>query len=551
MKIALKTLVLVFLYSFSLPSYGQVDTLVEVMKAGNARDIENDYIAYALASKDPELISKTLVVVGNIGGSKAADFIRSKLSDPRAEVRYTAAFAAGIAGDATLFDDLKVAAASEKTPRVAARMYHSMGYITPEAQRPYFALQLLGTSDPVIQRGILDGYMQAIVYSKLKASELLYTNFNIILDIAKGAGGEAAAAAYFLGRVEGLETELNVGSVVKAINETKSKAARVYLLRVLGRLGGDNSSAILPFLYDKSGAIRLEAIRGMGDVRELEQVVAFQSIALSDFPVLRKAVIDVFAASDDMNFMLEGKRLMDTSLADSSIWVQGAALRAISKISKEAAQNIAKAWYESSSSYKKGYAIALLAESEAFKQDIEALSEDSYNPYLQNKARQALGLEEIDYGSAPQPVPPYEDAVRASLSKITFETTKGLITVQLSAETPFTAYNFVQLAQEGVFDGMLFHRVIGNFVAQAGERTTALHEDWGPIRSEWTDISHEIGTVGLATNGKDTGTRQFFFNTGNNRHLDGRYTVFGKVVEGFNVMMNLEEGDSIFRATVE
>lgn len=551
MKITLRTLVLVLLYSLSLPSYGQADTLVEVMKAGNARDIENDYIAYALASKDAVLVSKTLVVVGNIGGSKAADFIRSKLSDPRTEVRYTAAFAAGIVGEATLFDDLKVSAASEKTPRVAARMYHSMGYITPEAQRPYFALQLLGTSNPVIRRGILDGYMQAIVYSKLKAADLLYTNFNIILDIAKGAGDEAAAAAYFLGRVEDLQAELNASSVVKAINETKSKAARVYLMRVLGRLGGDNSSAILPFLYDKSGAMRLEAIRGMGSVRKSDEAVAFQSIALSEFPVLRKAVIDVFAASDDKDFMIEGKRLMDTSLADKSIWVQGAALRAISKISKEAAQNIAKTWYDSASSYKRGYAVELLADSQSYKQDIEALSEDGYNPYLQSKARQALGLDELDYGSAQQPVPPYEEALRASFSKIKFKTTKGLITVQLSSEAPFTAYNFVQLTQGGVFDGMLFHRVIGNFVAQAGERITALHEDWGPIRSEWTDLSHEIGTVGLATNGKDTGTRQFFFNTGNNRHLNGRYTVFGKVVEGLNVMMNLEEGDSILSASVE
>lgn len=551
MKTTIKALFIVLLYALSLPSYAQADPLVEIMKAGNRRDIDDDYILLGLASQDVDLVKKTLVIIGNIGGEKASKFIKEKLADPRAGVRHTAAFAASIVGDPTLFDSLKVAVAHEKNARVAARMYHSMGYITPEAQRAYFGLELLGHNNPIIQRGILDGYMQAIVYSKVKASELLYTNFNDILDIAKGAGDEAAAAAYFLARVEELETALNARSVVKAINSTKSKSARVLLVRVLARLGGDNSGAILPYLTDASGAIRLEAIRGMGDARKPEQLVALHSLGLSEFAVLRKAVIDVFAASDNADFILSGKALMDNSLRDPSIWVQGAALRGINKMSEDAAQRIAATWFDVSGTYRTGYAIEILAKTEIYKPKIEAIAEDSFYPYLQAKSREALGMPELDYGSPPQPVPLYAAAIQAGLSKLRFETTKGIITVQLSTEAPFTSHNFVKLAHAGVFDGMLFHRVIGNFVAQAGERIKPLHEDWGPIRSEWTEMSHEIGTVGLATNGKDTGTRQFFFNTGNNRHLNGRYTVFGKVIDGFTVMMHLEEGDQIIKATVE
>ena len=393
--------------------------------------------------------------------------------------------------------------------------------------------------------------MQAIVYAKVKASDFLYTNFNDILDIATGAGDEAAAAAYFLGRVGELETAINASSVVKAINNTKSRAARVQLVRVLGHLGGDNSNLILPYLQDASGAVRLEATRGMGKARKPEQIVYLHSVGLSEFAVLRKAAIDVFATSDDPAFILEGKSLIDNGLNDPSIWVQGAALRGLNKLSKDAAYKVAKTWFDVSGTYRKGFAIELLAEAEAYKQEIAVMAEDSYNPHLQSKARAALGLPELDYNSPAQPVPSYEEAVLASLSRLKFETTKGSIIVQLSTQTPFTAHNFVKLAREGVFNDMLFHRVIGNFVAQAGERITPLQEDWGPIRSEWTEMGHEIGTVGLATNGKDTGTRQFFFNTGNNRHLVGRYTVFGKVVEGLKVMMNLEEGDRIITATVE
>ena len=551
MKIAIKAIFFILLYAFSILSYAQDDALIEVMKAGNARDIENEYIILSLASDDVELVNKTLDVVGNIGGSIASGYIKEKLSDKRAEVRYHAAFAASIVGDATLFDVLKAAVAQEKIPRVAARMYHSMGYITPDTQQIYFGLELLGHRNPIIQRGILDGYMQAIVYAKVKASDFLYTNFNDILDIATGAGDEAAAAAYFLGRVGELETAINASSVVKAINNTKSRAARVQLVRVLGHLGGDNSNLILPYLQDASGAVRLEATRGMGKARKPEQIVYLHSVGLSEFAVLRKAAIDVFATSDDPAFILEGKSLIDNGLNDPSIWVQGAALRGLNKLSKDAAYKVAKTWFDVSGTYRKGFAIELLAEAEAYKQEIAVMAEDSYNPHLQSKARAALGLPELDYNSPAQPVPSYEEAVLASLSRLKFETTKGSIIVQLSTQTPFTAHNFVKLAREGVFNDMLFHRVIGNFVAQAGERITPLQEDWGPIRSEWTEMGHEIGTVGLATNGKDTGTRQFFFNTGNNRHLVGRYTVFGKVVEGLKVMMNLEEGDRIITATVE
>ena len=551
MRILIKALIVVFVYSVSLPGFAQADTLAEIMEAGNRRDIDDNHIILGLASDDIELVNKTLMVVGNIGGSKAGAFIAEKLQDPRAEVRGVAAFAAGIAGDKSMFEVLKVAVGKEKAPDVAARMYHAMGYMASETMRPYFALELLGTSDRTILRGILDGYMQSIVYAKAKASELPYTNFNAILDIAAGDDDAAAAAAYFLGRVLELSTVLQPEAVVKSINTSKSKTARMHLVRVLGQMDGDNSVAILPYLSDPAGAIRLEAIKGMGKARDPLHIIALQSASVSEFAVLRKAAIDVFTASDDIAFVYQGKILMDKGLSDPSIWVQGASLRGVARISKDGAEHIAATWFDVSGSYRKGYAVEMLANSEPFKQDIEFLAEDGFNPYLQAKARAVLEMPEIVHDTKPRPVVTYEEAIQAGLSTLRFETTKGVIRVQLSDKAPFTSHNFVTLAREKVFDGMLFHRVIGNFVAQAGERITPLHEDWGSIREEWSELRNEIGTVGLATSGKDTGTRQFFFNTANNRHLDGRYTVFGKVIEGLNVMMRLEEGDRIITALVE
>ena len=73
----------------------------------------------------------------------------------------------------------------------------------------------------------------------------------------------------------------------------------------------------------------------------------------------------------------------------------------------------------------------------------------------------------------------------------------------------------------------------------------------GSIREEWTHVSiHDIGSVGVATAGRDTGGTQFFINTGHNLHLDGRYTVFGRVEEGLSAAFDLHEGDMILEAEV-
>ena len=135
----------------------------------------------------------------------------------------------------------------------------------------------------------------------------------------------------------------------------------------------------------------------------------------------------------------------------------------------------------------------------------------------------------------------------ATEKRLVFETTRGKIVVAMSPDTPFAAWNFVQLAEYGLLDNIMWHRVIPNFVAQAGARNDLEGRSWGTIREEWGG-THAPYTVGVATAGRDTGSRQFFINTRHNLHLDNRYTVFGKVIEGFDVVDALEEGDWITRA---
>jgi HEAT repeat protein/cyclophilin family peptidyl-prolyl cis-trans isomerase len=132
------------------------------------------------------------------------------------------------------------------------------------------------------------------------------------------------------------------------------------------------------------------------------------------------------------------------------------------------------------------------------------------------------------------------------------ETDKGTIQVELTVlDAPLTALNFVALARKGFFTNVAIHRVVPNFVAQGGDPRG--DGEGGPgytIRDELNQRPYLRGTVGMALDGADTGGSQFFITGFPQPHLDARYTVFGRVVEGFDVLDRLQQWDTITRVRV-
>ena len=131
-------------------------------------------------------------------------------------------------------------------------------------------------------------------------------------------------------------------------------------------------------------------------------------------------------------------------------------------------------------------------------------------------------------------------------------TDRGDFAIALDGEA---APNFVTallaLVADGFYDGMTFHRVVPDFVIQGGDPRG---DGWGgpdfTLRSEWSRIPYDRGVVGIAHSGKDTGGSQFFVTLSPQPHLNGRYTVIGKVVSGMEVADAVQQGDT-FRLTVE
>ncbi len=144
------------------------------------------------------------------------------------------------------------------------------------------------------------------------------------------------------------------------------------------------------------------------------------------------------------------------------------------------------------------------------------------------------------------------------MKKATIETNRGTLVAELyDKEAPNTVGNFEKLANSGFYNGVKFHRVIPDFVVQGGD---PLSRDLpagdprigtgGPgykIKCETAGNphKHDIGALSMAHAGKDTGGSQFFIvlSDANCRHLNGVHTVFGKIVEGLDVLKKIQKDD--------
>jgi len=134
---------------------------------------------------------------------------------------------------------------------------------------------------------------------------------------------------------------------------------------------------------------------------------------------------------------------------------------------------------------------------------------------------------------------------------VILKTNQGDIKLELFADkAPKTVENFVKLASEGFYDGVRFHRVIKDFMIQSGDPLTKdLNQKmyWGTgdpgykFADEFGDgLSNVAGTISMANSGPNTNGSQFFINVGDNTFLDGKHAVFGKVIEGMDVVTKIE-----------
>jgi peptidylprolyl isomerase/peptidyl-prolyl cis-trans isomerase B (cyclophilin B) len=136
----------------------------------------------------------------------------------------------------------------------------------------------------------------------------------------------------------------------------------------------------------------------------------------------------------------------------------------------------------------------------------------------------------------------------------TIETSKGAFVMEFyPKDAPNTTKNFIRLAQVGFYDGLTFHRYVPDFVIQGGDpRGDGTGNAGYNLNAEFSERKHVTGTVAMARSADpNSASCQFYVTLSPKPHLDGKYTVFGQVIEGMDVVNQLRAGDVIKTITIE
>lgn len=291
-------------------------------------------------------------------------------------------------------------------------------------------------------------------------------------------------------------------------------------------------------------AARLRQMLGDKDPRVLPAVL--RALAQSKAPDLPK-ILEAHLSHDDVVVRMVASQLA----GEQKITALESALRAAYERAKKDDTYLARA-------------AALVAIGQVSSTAQSLLEEGLGDPDWAVRVRAATVLRDLgrtDLADRMRPAPTRmrrEDYATPSLVSPEFsphvfiETDDGTIEIELAVlDAPLTAANFAALARKGFFDGRPIHRVVANFVVQDGDPRG--DGEGGPgytIRDELSTRPYLRGTVGMALDWSDTGGSQFFITHSPQPHLDARYTVFGDVVAGMDVVDRLAVGDVIRRLRV-
>jgi len=141
----------------------------------------------------------------------------------------------------------------------------------------------------------------------------------------------------------------------------------------------------------------------------------------------------------------------------------------------------------------------------------------------------------------------------AAGAHVLIETDRGNLTLELYPDAaPRTVARFVELVKKGFYNGLTFHRVVPKFLVQGGDPAGDGTGGSGrPILAEFSGKKHGTGTVGMARlREPDSADSQFYICLEAQPFLDGKYTVFGQVVDGLDVLPKIQEGDVMRKVTL-
>jgi cyclophilin family peptidyl-prolyl cis-trans isomerase/HEAT repeat protein len=459
-----------------------------------------------------------------IGDARANPALLTLLKTPG---RYTAAFAAR--GLSRMPSPEAIAALSQiverrqASPAVVIAAIRSLGAAGATAAVPVL-MKIIG--DPAADTAVQEEAMTA--FGTLAGRQHL----DVVIDLLTHRSAFMRAAA--VRALERIDQDVLL-SALASLDLDPDWTVRVAQAQALGALSA------------RRGEPRLRSMLADSDVRVIPAVLAalvtcgapgIETIATArladrDF-VIRTAAANALADGKVVGAVPALVTAYRASAADPEYGARAAILAAIVKLDPQTARPLLEEALQDRDWAVRVRAAALLKEQNAATE--------------QTAARMRPAVAGVDVMSADwQAVvaPPY-----APLAVI--DTTKGTIEIELAvSDAPLTVRNFMTLARRGFFDGRTVHRVVRDLVVQDGDPRG--DSEGGPgytIRDELNERPYLRGTVGMALDWKDTGGSQFFITHSPQPHLDARYTVFGQVVSGMEVVDRLSTTDVIQRVRI-
>jgi HEAT repeat protein/cyclophilin family peptidyl-prolyl cis-trans isomerase len=458
--------------------------------------------------------------LGRIEDKRAAPALLKMLNGPG---KYSAAFAArglGVLKDTSAVTALIGLLQTASTPmEVVVSAVRALGTIGDPRAAPAVVKIASETTDPNVR-------LQAVTaLGTLKSVEGLPVVQDALTDswpTMRGAALRAAAS---------IDLD-NFVLVLSGMEPDRDWTVRAALADVLGTMGPpaiDRARAMLP---DEDRRVVPSVLNALVHLKAPDAgTIAIAQLKEPDYVVRATAarIIGELKPAGGVEALQEAWKLAG---GDAAIDARAAILSALTEYGADAAMPTLKEAVTDKDWAVRVHVVTLLAKL------------DPSGEY-QNAIRPAPG----------QPPSPYDkaDLVGPAYSPHVFiETAKGIIEFELAVlDAPQTSSSFMTLARKGFFNGLQIHRVVSNFVVQDGDPRG--DGEGGPgytIRDELNERPYLRGTVGMALSWKDTGGSQFFITHSPQPHLDARYTAFGRVVSGMDVVDRIQQGDTIQRVRV-
>ncbi len=511
-----------------------------------------------LEQSDPALHAMAAYALGRNPRPEGAPFLRPLLADGDPWVRGWAARGLGSVGDRTDLERLRPLL-DDPAPgpivqalRATRRLVSDAKVAPPRAWTPRL-LELMADLRPGVRLTAIEVSAVWLLDEDLSAAlERLATS------VAPPGRPETVAP---MGRSGTVAPEGRSGTVApEGRSGTVSRRERALALLALAEGEDPRAAALLPRMAgDPDPAIRARAAEAAGFLRATE---VLDRLAGDDNPGVRVAVLDTRLAGEPP----AAARLVESALEDPDPAVRASALGWAEENPVLGIRSLlaamATTWRDRTAAARTAgiealaaRAVAVPAERDLVVAVLEELTRDS--DYLVRRrtvrALAELGEDAPAVGAAlgDRSVEIYRQIVQrtAAARRVDLVTERGTIGLDLACpEAPLTCLNFLQLAAQGYYDGLAFHRVVPGFVVQAGDPRG---DGWGGpgyvIRDEINALRYRRGAVGMALSGPDAGGSQFFITLAPQPHLDGGYTVFGRVIAGEEVLDRIIQGDLIQR----